>query len=80
MEVYGCCVWGTPGYSVGFDCQFDIFKKTKDRIQGSRIGWWLRSVSGLSSSDVCCVRSNGNANYNTPANTWVRPLPCFLVG
>ncbi|WP_220270411.1 MULTISPECIES: DUF6273 domain-containing protein [Eggerthellaceae] len=41
----------------------------------SRINWWLRSVSGLSSSNVCYVNSNGNANYNTPANTWVRPLP-----
>ena len=80
MEVYGCCVWGTPGYSVGFDCQFDIFKKTKDRIQGSRIAWWLRSVSGGSSVGACYVYYGGNANYNSPTNTWVRPLPCFLVG
>ena len=80
MEVYGCCVWGTPGYSVGFDCQFPIFAQTKDRVQGSRIAWWLRSVSGLSSSYVCVVHGGGNASYSSPTYTWVRPLPCFLVG
>ena len=80
MEVYGCCVWGTPGYSVGFDCQFDIFKKTKDRIQGSRIVWWLRSVSGGSSVTACYVNHLGYASYDSPTSTWVRPLPCFLVG
>ena len=36
MEVYGCPVWGTPGWSVGFDCQFDIFKDTAHRINGTR--------------------------------------------
>ena len=80
MEVYGCCVWGTPGYSVGFDCQFPIFAQTKDRIQGSRIAWWLRSVSGSSSSGVCFCNSTGGARYTSPTYTWVRPLPCFLVG
>ena len=47
---------------------------------GGRISWWLRSVSGSSSSGVCCVRSNGYAYYNSPAFGWVRPRPCFLVG
>ena len=28
MEVYGCPVWGTKGYSVGFDCQWDLFRDT----------------------------------------------------
>lgn len=41
----------------------------------SRINWWLRSVSGSSSSNVCYVNSNGNANCNTPTNDWVRPRP-----
>ena len=80
MEVYGCPVWGTPGWSVGMDCQFEIFKQTKDRIQGSRVTWWLRSVSGSSSSNVCDVSGYGYANYNSATSTWVRPLPCFLVG
>lgn len=80
MEVYGCCIWGTPGYSIGFDCQFEIFKQTKDRIQGSRIHWWLRSVSGGSSVNACYVTSYGYADYTAATTTWIRPLPCFLVG
>ena len=49
MEVYGCPVWGTKGYSVGFDCQWDLFRDTAHRINGSRfilvvafrLGWLL---------------------------------------
>ena len=59
MEVYGCPVWGTKGYSVGFDCQWDLFRDTAHRINGTRCTWWLRSVMGGSSSHVCCVRSDG---------------------
>ena len=36
MEVYGCPVWGTKGYSVGFDCQFDLFRDTAHRVNGNR--------------------------------------------
>jgi hypothetical protein len=61
MEVYGCPVWGTKGYSVGFDCQFDLFRDTAHRLNGTRYGWWLRSVMGGSSSDVCYVNRNGYA-------------------
>ena len=32
---------------------------------------------GGSSSDVCYVNNNGNANYNSATNTWVRPRPGF---
>ncbi len=80
MEVYGCPVWGTKGYSVGFDCQFDLFRDTAHRLNGTRYGWWLRSVMGGSSSGVCCVSSGGAANYNSATNAWVRPRPGFLVG
>ena len=80
MEVYGCPVWGTPGWSVGFDCQFDIFKDTAHRINGTRCHWWLRSVMGGSSSDVCCVSTTGHATCNSATYTWVRPRPGFLVG
>lgn len=38
---------------------------------------WLRSVMGGSSSNVCYVNNNGNANYNSATNTWVRPRPGF---
>lgn len=39
MEVYGCPVWGSKGYSVGFDSQFPIFTDTASRIVGGRVGW-----------------------------------------
>ena len=80
MEVYGCTVWGTKGWSVGYDCQFPIFKKTKDRINGSRVYWWLRVVHGGSSSHVCYVRSYGHAGNPSASNDWIRPRPCFLIG
>lgn len=80
MEVYGCPVWGTKGYSVGFDCQFDLFRDTAHRLNGTRSLWWLRSVVGGSSSNVCYVNHYGYATYGSAANTWVRPRPGFLVG
>ena len=80
MEVYGCPVWGTKGYSVGFDCQWDLFRDTAHRVNGNRYNWWLRSVMGGSSSDVCCVNDNGYAIYSSATGVWVRPRPGFLVG
>ena len=80
MEVYGCPVWGTKGYSVGFDCQFDLFRDTAHRLNGTRCYWWLRSVMGGSSSSVCYVTHHGNASYSSAATVWVRPRPGFLVG
>ena len=80
MEVYGCPVWGTPGWSVGFDCQFDLFRDTAHRVNGSRYDWWLRSVMGGSSSYVCCVGYTGYASYYSATDAWVRPRPGFLVG
>ena len=59
MEVYGCPVWGTKGYSVGFDCQFDLFRDTAHRVNGNRYGWWLRSVASGSASNVCGVSNAG---------------------
>ena len=79
MEVYGCPVWGTKGYSVGFDCQWDLFRDTAHRINGSRYDWWLRSVMGGSSSYVCCVNNLGRAYYDSATGVWVRPRPGFLV-
>ena len=80
MEVYGCPVWGTPGYSVGFDCQFDLFKDTAHRVNGTRCGWWLRSVMGGSSSHVCCVDDGGGADCSSATTTCLRPRPGFLFG
>lgn len=80
MEVYGCPVWGTPGYSVGFDCQFDLFRDTAHRLNGTRHDWWLRSVGGGSSATVCSVSSGGDANCHGAAGGWVRPRVGFLLG
>ena len=80
MEVYGCPVWGTKGYSVGFDCQWDLFRDTAHRVNGNRCCWWLRSVMGGSSSNVCCVNNDGDAYCNSATRAWVRPRPGFLVG
>ena len=79
-EVYGQCVWGTKAYSVGLDCHFPLFRLSKDRLQGSRINWWLRSVASGSSSGACCVNHDGNAYSYSVRHTWIRPRPCFLVG
>ena len=80
MEVYGCPVCGTKGYSVGFDCQWDLFRDTAHRVNGNRYAWWLRSVVGGSSSAVCYVTSYGDAYYTSATYVWVRPRPGFLVG
>ena len=80
MEVYGCPVWGTRGYSVGFDCQFDLFRDTAHRLNGNRCYWWLRSVGGGSSASVCYVNGNGFANYCVATDDWIRPRVGFLLG
>ncbi len=80
MEVYGCPVWGTPGYSVGFDCQFDLFKDTAHRLNGTRLPWWLRSVRGGSSASVCYVDAGGDAGCYDAAADWIRPRVGFLLG
>ena len=84
-EVYGDVAWGTPGYSQGFDCHFsEFFKTTGDRIRrnhnGDRCSWWLRGVSGSSSSHACYVYGIGIAHSSSVSGTYVRALPCFRVG
>ncbi|MBQ8697471.1 MAG: hypothetical protein IJ521_00520 [Schwartzia sp.] len=39
---------------------------------GSRVNWWLLSVNRANASNVCYVNNNGNANYNSAANTSIR--------
>ena len=80
VEVYGQNVWSKSGYATGFDCHFPYFANTKKRLDGSRVPWWLRSVSGSSSSGACHVGSNGDASCYAPTTDWIRPRPCFLLG
>ena len=79
-EVYGQCVWGTKGWSVGFDCQWDYFRDTAHRQDGSRVMWWLRSVPGGSSSRVCSVIAYGLAGHSSATNGSMRPRVGFLLG
>ena len=83
-EVYGQCVWGTKGWSVGVDCQWDYFRDSAHR-QGdyddeTRVVWWLRSVHGGSSSGVCYVGANGHAGYYAAAYGSLCPRVGFLLG
>lgn len=80
MEVYGTAVWGAKPWTQGIGSQWPIFRNTRDRIKGGRVYWWLRVVRSGSSSYVCNVNRHGDANSNSAANTWIRPLPCFLLG
>lgn len=82
MELFGCTVWGTPGYSVGFDCQFDLFKDTAVFLKGSRVDRWLRSVRSGSASNVCCCGDGdgGTAGYAAATYGWFRPWVGFLLG
>ena len=79
-EVYGTCVWGTKGYSVGFDCQWDLFHDTAHRLNGTRYHWGLRSAAGGSSAGACYVGHYGNADDSGASNDWVRPRVGFLFG
>jgi hypothetical protein len=80
MEVYGTVVWGTPGYTVGISRQLEYFRNAKHQLNGSRITWWLRSVSGSSASHVCYVSNGGTAYHTSAADTWGRPRCGFLLG
>ena len=80
MEVYGAVVWGTPGQSVGIDRQFDIFRRIWSQLHGERTAGWLRTPSGVSASNVCCVNSNGIAHTYSATYGGVRPRPGFLLG
>ena len=81
IEVYGCVVWGTPGWSVGIGRQLPLFAiNPKKNLNGSRVGWWLRSPSGSSASYVCYVNNYGIANCISATHTWIRPRCGFLLG
>ena len=80
MEVYGCPVWGSKGYSVGFDSQFPIYTDTASRIVGGRVTWWLRSVGWARSSLRVPCRQLRLCQQPAPTNGWARLLPCSSSG
>lgn len=79
MEVYGCPVWGTRGWSVGEAAQIPLFRDSRYRIK-VRVSWWLRSVMAGSASSVCVVSGYGNASNPSATTPGVRPRSCFLIG
>lgn len=83
-ELFGQCVWGTNGYSVGTDCRLPIFENCRGRLGRSgsviRADFWLRTVKSGSPNNVCNFSSRGYVSYVGSNNTTMRPLPCFMIG
>lgn len=78
-EVYGQLVRGTKGWSVGMDAQFALFRHNRWRLNGVRDFWWLRSVTGGSSSDVCRIAYLGYVASTAATDDWTRPRSGFLL-
>ena len=85
-EVYGTVHWGTKGYSSMQNAEYPIFAASwRNRIKGvgdggTRCHWWLLSVRGGDSTNVCYVSPNGNA-YNYSASYAIVYAPvCFRIG
>ena len=83
-EVCGACVWGTKGYSVGTSIQYPIFaNRSKIKGQGKnggRVGWWLLTPRGGSSTFVCFVGSYGDMSGTIAARSGGLGVPlCFRL-
>nr|UVM86335.1 MAG: hypothetical protein [Bacteriophage sp.] len=76
-EVFGCDVFGTKGYSVGADVQFDLFK-SGDALTGGKKPWWLRTVAGGSTTKACYVDSTGAPMAKDVNGAYVRPRVALL--
>lgn len=78
-EVFGQCVWGTNGWSVGADRPLPLFENhVKNANQ--RADFWLRSVASSSSTIVCYRSGYGSASRNVATHSWVHARSGFLVG
>lgn len=78
-EVFGCDVFGTKGYSVGADVQFDLFK-SGGALTGGKNPWWLRTVAGGSTTKACYVDSTGAPMTKDVNSADVRPRVAMLFG
>lgn len=78
-EVFGCDVFGTKGYSVGADVQFDLFR-SGDALTGGKTPWWLRTVAGGSTTKACYVDSTGAPMTKDVNSADVRPRVAMLFG
>ena len=77
--MFGCDVFGTKGYSVGADVQFDLFK-AGGALTGGKNPWWLRTVAGGATTKACYVDSTGAPRTNDVNGTDVRPRVAMLFG
>lgn len=84
MEVYGCCVWGTKGWSQGNSHQYDIFRDGKMRIKGfgdggSRCTWWLLTPCSGNSTAAASISGDGHADNNRSLNSSIAEPVCFRI-
>lgn len=83
MEVYGCCVWGTKGFSQSNSHQYDIFRDGKMYIKGygnggNRCNWRLMDQASGRSNYVSYVTDLGVlTNWRAGVNIAV-PV-CFRI-
>ena len=82
VEVYGCTVWGTKGYSHGAFVQYPLFKHGRNRIKhigSGRADWWLLAPYSGNSSSAAYVGGYGTANYTSASSTGVGAPVCFRI-
>lgn len=84
-EVYGTVHWGTKGYSSMQNAEYPIFAASwRNRMKGigdggPRCAWWLLSVYGGNSADVCLVGYYGHGSSYASLATVYAPV-CFRIG
>lgn len=82
-EVYGTCVWGTVGYSVGTSIQYPVFaNRSKMKLVNDVCGsWWLMTPHSGSSIYACSVNNSGGgaATTNTAYSGGLYIPLCFRL-
>lgn len=74
IEVYGSIIWSSSAFDTGTACmQLPLFAKDKACINNRSSYYWLKDAA--TSSYLCVVDPNGNANYYGASKTdiYVRP-------
>lgn len=85
-EVYGTVHWGTKGYSSIQNAVYPIFAASwRNRIKGigdggARRNWWLLSVAGGNSANVCSVSYAGGAYSHDASLATICAPVCFRIG
>ena len=83
-EVFGACVWGTKGYSVGSALQYPIFTKAENRIKrlgkdGDVCDWWLLNPTSGSHESACKVDRNGSPEGMNYTSSYCGVPICFRI-